>query len=147
MRHWLPHPAGEVYAAFLDPDVLPRWYGPDGLHPEPGSTHVEARAGGSWRLVLVDEHDQRVRVAVERTLRTLEPGRLIEADEGAPLAQTAPVQWRVELAADPADATAPRGTTIEVREGPLPAAAVALSATGWAQALTRLESVLGHRQP
>lgn len=137
VRHWLPHPASTVYDAFLDPETLQHWYGPDGLHPELGSAYVDARPGGTWRLVLTDERDHTVRVAVERTIRRLVPERLVEAEEQDPTGET--VLWTVALT------PAPEGTTVEVQEGPLPAAFVRLSATGWEQSLGRLETVLGGR--
>ena len=38
----------EVYAAWTDPDALPRWFGPDGFAC---TTHaIDVRVGGEWRF-------------------------------------------------------------------------------------------------
>ncbi len=48
-RHFDATPA-QVYAAWTDPDVLPRWFGPNGFSCE---THVmDLRVGGEWRFTM-----------------------------------------------------------------------------------------------
>jgi len=45
------HPREQVFAAWLDPDALVRWYGPAGLSIE---THeADLREGGVWRFDMV----------------------------------------------------------------------------------------------
>ena len=46
-RHFRASPA-QVYAAWTDPEVLPRWFGPDGYACR---THaIDIRVGGEWRF-------------------------------------------------------------------------------------------------
>jgi uncharacterized protein YndB with AHSA1/START domain len=46
----IPAPREQVFAAFADPKLLARWWGPDGftntIH------HFEARSGGRWQLTM-----------------------------------------------------------------------------------------------
>ncbi|KKB80122.1 ATPase [Devosia soli] len=47
----LRHPREKVFAAWLDPQALAQWYGPDGLEIE---THeADIREGGHWRFDMV----------------------------------------------------------------------------------------------
>jgi uncharacterized protein YndB with AHSA1/START domain len=49
-RHFRASPA-QVYAAWTDPEVLPRWFGPDGFACH---THaIDIRVGGAWRFDMV----------------------------------------------------------------------------------------------
>jgi len=53
----LAHPAAQVYAAFARPDLLSRWWGPDGFTT---SFEVfEFRPGGRWSFVLHGPDDTR----------------------------------------------------------------------------------------
>lgn len=44
-------PAARVFAAHVDPDLVPRWIGPRGTTVE--MLHFDARTGGSWSYVVV----------------------------------------------------------------------------------------------
>lgn len=46
-------PPALVWRAWTDPDLLPKWWGPDGFHCETES--IELRAGGHWRFTMVGE--------------------------------------------------------------------------------------------
>lgn len=45
------HPRSKVFAAWLDPDALVQWYGPEGLHVE--TLEADLREGGIWRFDMV----------------------------------------------------------------------------------------------
>ena len=44
-------PSARVFAAHVDPDLIPQWIGPRGTTVE--MRHFEARTGGSWSYVVV----------------------------------------------------------------------------------------------
>ena len=44
-------PAARVFAAHIDPDLIPRWIGPRGTTVE--MRHFDARTGGRWSYVVV----------------------------------------------------------------------------------------------
>jgi uncharacterized protein YndB with AHSA1/START domain len=46
-------PAARVFAAHVDPDLIPRWIGPRGTTVE--MRHFDPRTGGSWSYVVVGE--------------------------------------------------------------------------------------------
>ena len=49
-------PAARVFAAHVDPDLLPQWIGPRGTTVE--MRHFDARTGGSWSYVVVGRGGQ-----------------------------------------------------------------------------------------
>lgn len=61
----------QVYAAWTQPDALARWWGPH--HTRVESAEVEARVGGRFRVVLVE--DNGARHEVSGTYSEVEPGR------------------------------------------------------------------------
>ena len=46
----LPYPPAEVFAAFSDPERLPRWWGPKGFRNT--VEEIDLRPGGIWRYVM-----------------------------------------------------------------------------------------------
>ncbi len=46
-------PAARVFAAHVDPELIPRWIGPRGTTVE--MRHFDARTGGSWSYVVVGQ--------------------------------------------------------------------------------------------
>ena len=79
----LNHPRAKVFAAWMDPDALTAWYGPDGLSIE---THeADIREGGLWRFDMVGMFGGRER-RFPNLMRFLEilPTERIVMDYGTP---------------------------------------------------------------
>ena len=68
-----------VFAAWTDPDHLPRWFGPAGFKIE--SKEIDIRVGGVWRFDMIAPNGHRFtnRMFFSR----IEPPRLIEIDHGS----------------------------------------------------------------
>jgi uncharacterized protein YndB with AHSA1/START domain len=79
----LNHPRAKVFAAWMDPDALAAWYGPNGFRIE---THAaDIREGGLWRFDMVGMFEGQER-RVPNLMRFLEilPTERIVMDYGAP---------------------------------------------------------------
>lgn len=79
----LSHPRRKVFAAWMNPDALAQWYGPDGLSIE---THeADIREGGVWRFDMVGEFEGRPQrfPGLMRFLKIV-PDELIVVDHGTP---------------------------------------------------------------
>lgn len=79
----LNHPRNRVFAAWVDPEALARWYGPAGLDIE---THeADIREGGVWRFDMVGEFEGKTQ-RFENHIRFLEivPNERIVMDYGTP---------------------------------------------------------------
>ncbi|WP_315762627.1 SRPBCC family protein [Sphingomonas sp. Y38-1Y] len=77
------HPRERVFAAWMDPDALAMWYGPDGLAIE---THeADLREGGQWRFDMVGTFDGKPQ-RFPNLMRFLEivPNERIVMDYGTP---------------------------------------------------------------
>jgi len=79
----LNHPPAKVFAAWIDPDALAAWYGPNGLRIE---THAaDIREGGFWRFDMVGmfEGQERRFPNLMRFLQILPTERIV-MDYGTP---------------------------------------------------------------
>ncbi len=46
-------PREDVFAAWLDPDRVAEWYGPEHFHAPREHVHIEPRVGGRWEVTMV----------------------------------------------------------------------------------------------
>jgi uncharacterized protein YndB with AHSA1/START domain len=79
----LNHPRAKVFAAWMDPDALAAWYGPNGFRIE---THAaDIREGGLWRFDMVGMFEGQER-RFPNLMRFLEilPTERIVMDYGTP---------------------------------------------------------------
>jgi len=79
----LNHPRAKVFAAWIDPDALAAWYGPNGFRIE---THAaDVREGGHWRFDMVGmfEGQERRFPSLMRFLEILPTERIV-MDYGTP---------------------------------------------------------------
>ena len=79
----LNHPRDKVFAAWVDPEALAKWYGPAGLAIE--TFEADIREGGVWRFDMTGELDGKEQ-RFENHMRFLEivPNERIVVDYGTP---------------------------------------------------------------
>lgn len=79
----LNHPRDKVFAAWMDPDALAKWYGPAGLAIE---THeADIREGGVWRFDMVGAFDgKEQRFANHMRFLEIVPNERIVVEYGTP---------------------------------------------------------------
>ena len=94
----LNHPRHKVFAAWMDPEALAHWYGPDGLSIE---THeADIREGGVWRFDMVGMFEGREqRFANLAQFVKIVPDTLIVMDYGTP-APDDPQRFRMTVTFD-----------------------------------------------
>ena len=63
----------EVYEAFTDPDRLAQWFGPLGFHVPRSTVRVDARPGGFWRLVMVNNENRAITSPVDSVFTEVIP--------------------------------------------------------------------------
>ncbi|MBV9833757.1 MAG: SRPBCC family protein [Alphaproteobacteria bacterium] len=84
-----------VFAAWTDPEHLPRWFGPAGFTIE--SKEIDIRVGGVWRFDMIAPDGRRF---INRmTFRRIERPTLIEFDHGTD-SDDDPAQFRTTLTFD-----------------------------------------------
>jgi uncharacterized protein YndB with AHSA1/START domain len=130
-----------VYRAFVDPDQLGQWFGPEGFSVPYESVHIDARPGGYQRLVMVSNDDPTFRNPIDTTFTEVVENELLAGHqdvEGIP-GTTGRHRFRVrmEFHAEPGGKT-----RLELRQGPFTEAICADSKAGWESSFTKLDSLL-----
>jgi uncharacterized protein YndB with AHSA1/START domain len=79
----LNHPREKVFAAWMDPEALTQWFGPDGLDIE--TYKADIRVGGLWRFDMVGTFEGETR-RFANLVRFLDivPNERIVMDHGTP---------------------------------------------------------------
>jgi uncharacterized protein YndB with AHSA1/START domain len=134
-----------VYRAFVDPDQLCQWFGPEGFSVPYESVHVDARPGGYQRLVMVSDDDPSVRSPIDATFSEVIENELLVAHqdvEGIP-GTTGRFRFhlRLEFHAEPGGKT-----RLELRQGPFTEEMGNDTKAGWESSFTKLDSLLRRSQ-
>jgi uncharacterized protein YndB with AHSA1/START domain len=130
-----------VYRAFVDPDQLCQWFGPEGFSVPYESVHIDARPGGYQRLVMVSDDDPANRSEIDATFSEVVENELLVGHqdvEGIP-GTTGSVRFhlRLEFHAEPGGKT-----RLELRQGPFTEQMGNDTKTGWGSSFTKLDSLL-----
>jgi uncharacterized protein YndB with AHSA1/START domain len=126
-----------VYRAFVDPDQLCLWFGPDGFSVPCESVQIDARPGGFQRFVLVSDSDPAMRSQVDATFAEVVENELLAGHqeiEGAPGTR---IMLRLEF-----HPRADDKTRLDLRQGPFTEERGELTKTGWESSFVRLDSLL-----
>ncbi|MBT2553387.1 SRPBCC domain-containing protein [Arthrobacter sp. ISL-5] len=71
-----------VFKAFMDPQMLSAWFGPEGVDTPLDRIEVEPRVGGVWRMVMVYEEDGVAKESpIDSVIREYDPPRLLVASQ------------------------------------------------------------------
>lgn len=134
-------PAELVYRAFVDPDQLCLWFGPEGFSVPCETVQIDARPGGFQRFIMISDDDPSVRSPVDATFSEVVENELlvghqdVAGNPGHP--GTARFRLRLEFH-DGADGT----TRLELRQGPFTEQMASDTETGWESSFVKLDSLL-----
>jgi uncharacterized protein YndB with AHSA1/START domain len=126
-----------VYRAFVDPDQLGQWFGPEGFSVPFETVQIDARPGGFQRFTLVSDADPAIRSRVDATLTEVVENELLAGHqeiEGAPGSR---VGLRLEFHQE-----APGKTRLDLRQGPFTEETGAATKVGWESSFAGLDSLL-----
>jgi uncharacterized protein YndB with AHSA1/START domain len=120
-----------VYRAFVDPDQLAEWFGPEGFSIPRESVDIEARVGGHQRFEMVSDADPTFRSPVNaRFTEVVENELLVGVEEHSGM------NLRVELHDEGGR------TRLVLRQGPYPEEIIGMARDGWGSSLGKLEKLL-----
>ena len=71
--HEIAAPVEDVFGAYMDPELLARWYGPAGWHVRPTDVVLEPMVGGMQRLSMINEVDPSVSCILQSRFLAIEP--------------------------------------------------------------------------
>jgi uncharacterized protein YndB with AHSA1/START domain len=134
----LDAPREVVYRAFVDPEMLARWFGPVGWSVPRESVEVDARAGGAYRFTMVNDDDPAETSPVVATFREVVPGELIVGYEEEVPGRPGGMMMRLEFHDEGAGKT-----RLVLRQGPYDPELGEQAREGWMSSFTKLDAVLG----
>jgi uncharacterized protein YndB with AHSA1/START domain len=130
-----------VYRAFVDPDQLCQWFGPEGFYVPCETVQIDARAGGFQRFVMVSDEDPSQRNAIDSTFSEVVENELLEGHQDvegmAGPGSTSRFRLRLEFLEE-----AGGKTRLELRQGPFTEETGNDTKAGWESSFTRLDSLL-----
>jgi uncharacterized protein YndB with AHSA1/START domain len=130
-----------VYRAFVDPDQLCEWYGPDGFYVPCETVQIDARAGGFQRFVMENVEDPQGRYQVEVTLSEVVENELLDGHQDVERIGSARPADRTRLRLEFAEEA--NGTTrLELRQGPFAEEVGQDAAARWESSFKNLDSLL-----
>ena len=145
--HEIAAPVEDVFGAYLDPELLVRWYGPAGWHVRPTDVVVEPVVGGIQRLSMINEVDPSVSCILQSRFLSIEPFKELEYAEQLPDHLGNPGSVLVYqrhrffpetvITADGVGS----GTRIVIEIGPMPASVHEEVRTTWRSTFARLDDV------
>ncbi|MCU1446166.1 SRPBCC domain-containing protein [Cryobacterium sp.] len=143
LERYFDAPPDRVYRAFTDPEQLAEWFGPLGFHVPRSTVRVDARPGGYWRLVMVNNDNPAITSPVDSVFTEVdENARLVgyEDARGMPgVRDGTRLVLSIEFTPDG------DGTLLRIVQGPFPEELSDKGAVGWRQSFGKLDALLRTR--
>ncbi len=130
-----------VYRAFVDPDQLCEWYGPDGFYVPCETVQIDARPGGFQRFVLANVEDPEGRYQVEVTLSEVVENELLDGHQDVERIGSARPADRTRLRLEFLEEANGR-TRLELRQGPYTEEIGQEAEARWESSFKSLDSLL-----
>lgn len=130
----------EIYRAFVDPDQIARWFGPEGFSVHRDTVVIDARVGGHQRFVMVCDTDADMTSAVHATYTEVVENEVLAGDEiVAGIAGFEGID-RIHLRLEFQDVDG--GTVLHLTQGPYGEQFRGLATEGWESSFTKLDRLL-----
>jgi uncharacterized protein YndB with AHSA1/START domain len=126
-----------VYRAFVDPDQLCQWFGPDGFSVPFESVQIDARPGGFQRFTLVSDADPEIRSRVDATFAEVVENELLAGHQEIQGTPGTRIMLRLEFHQDTNGKT-----RLDLRQGPFTEERGQDTEAGWESSFGRLDSLL-----
>lgn len=126
-----------VYRAFVDPDQLCLWFGPEGFSVPCESVQIDARPGGFQRYTLVSDTDPAMRSRVDATFAEVVENELLAGHQEVEGAPGTRVMLRLEFYQE-----AHGRTRLDLRQGPFNEERGEVTKAAWESSFVRLDSLL-----
>jgi uncharacterized protein YndB with AHSA1/START domain len=136
ISRWFDAPIAMVWRAFVDPDQVAKWYGPEGVNVARESVLIEARVDGPWALTMVIGDRA---MPLSGTVTAVHEPHLLVVTDAMP--DGTKVTMTVELTEENG------GTRLQLRQGPFPAAGATGATGAWGQAMDKLARTLAEARP
>jgi uncharacterized protein YndB with AHSA1/START domain len=127
-----------VYRAFIDPDQLAQWFGPEGYSVPRDTVSIDAKVGGHQRFTMVSDTDSTQTSPVNATFTEVVENELLVGTEQLPPEMGGGLfTLRLEFHDEGGK------TRLVVRQGPFPGTEIVDQArAGWGSAFSKLDTLL-----
>ncbi|GAA1349797.1 SRPBCC domain-containing protein [Falsarthrobacter nasiphocae] len=139
--HTVEAPIEKVYEAFMTTEGLAAWFGPAGWSVPAESVAIEPREGGAYRLTMVNDEDAEQSSPVTAVIDELRAPEYIRATDSAYAALGFPQDVVMETVLTRVEG----GTSIVIRQAPLPLAVFEPASAGWASSFQKLDAHLSRQ--
>jgi uncharacterized protein YndB with AHSA1/START domain len=130
-------PRERVFQAWVDPDEVARWYGPEQFDAPRERIRIDPRVGGRWELTMVQRVGGREFSIGYEIIELVEPELIVLRSDPMPeVGMQEPTFVRVEL-----HDHGPR-TRMTLSDGPLPADGRGPAEAGWTAAVDKLATLV-----
>ena len=130
-------PPEQVWQAWIDPEQVARWWGPDGFETPLDSVVIEPQPGGRYDLLMVDARTGGEFPVRQEVLEASAPDLLVLCHEPMPdHGMLKEIVTRIELHAHEG------GTRVEISGGPYPAEMGAFAEQGWREQFEKMARLL-----
>ena len=126
-----------VYRAFVDPDQLCLWFGPEGFSVPCESVQIDARPGGFQRFTLESDTAPEIRSRVDVTFAEVVENELLAGHQEIEGTAGSRVMLRLEFQQE-----ADGKTRLDLRQGPFTEERGEDTKAGWESSFGRLDSLL-----
>ncbi|HEY8546032.1 MAG TPA: SRPBCC domain-containing protein [Acidimicrobiales bacterium] len=127
-----------VFAAFVEPALLARWFGPEGWSVDPESIDIDPRPGGNYHLTLVDDSDPARRSPTNAKFTDIVENECIASEETWDAPGIGPTEMHLIVEfADDGD-----GTRLTLRQGPYTPRIARMAQEGWERSFATLDKLL-----
>ena len=146
--HEIAAPVDQVFGAFLNPNLLHRWYGPTGWRTRAEDIVLEPYVGGMQRLSMINELDASVSCVLQSRFLAIDPLKELEYAEQLPdhLGNPGGVVVYQRFRFFPETVITPEGvgegTRITVEIGPMPVSVHEEVRASWRSTFARLDALL-----
>lgn len=136
LEHEFSVPRPALWAAFIEPEILAEWFGPEGWGVHLDTCIIDPRVGGVQQFVMHSLEDPTQTSPVQAKFTEVREHELLVGEDGPhEMTLDLVIEMRVELF------DAPGGTLLKVTQSPLPVEVIETARAGWESSFKKLERV------
>ncbi len=136
LEHEFAVPRPALWAAFIEPEILAEWFGPEGWGVHLDTVTIDPRVGGVQEFVMHSLEDPTQTSPVKAKFTEVREHELLVGQDGPhEMTLSLVIELRVELF------DRPNGSLLKITQGPLPVEVIETARAGWESSFTKLERV------
>lgn len=125
-----------LWAAFIEPEILAEWFGPEGWGVHLDTVTIDPRVGGVQEFIMHSLEDPTQTSPVQAKFTEVREHELLVGQDGPhDMTLNLVIEMRVELF------DCAKGSRLKITQGPLPTEVLEPARVGWESSFAKLERV------